>query len=357
MYSSKLELADETLKNCTFSKTVLMLLVILGHATASWGQGGWFIPPAFSSVLCRNVTAWLGGVHIYAFALISGYLFCYKMTGGGYPEYLQFLKTKAKRLLIPYLFGAIIWVVPITQFFYHYDLMTLVNKYVLCINPSQLWFLWMLFWVFGISWPLWRLLSDQGFKGLLTAGILFCVGVLGNMVLPNFFMIWTGFQYVVFFYLGIQIRLKHQNGQKVYIASVPWWLWTLLYTVLFVMVEYNSFPETLFFKCMNLGLSTLEHLVGAVMAFVVLDKFAGRVRWRNSVWFMSLVACSLGMYLFHQQIVYVTVWLFNGRLVPFIHAVLNFVVASLLSWGLTALLLKFPVSAFLIGSKFKKGKD
>lgn len=235
--------------------------------------------------------------------------------------------------------------------------MTLVNKYVLCISPSQLWFLWMLFWVFEISWPLWRLLSNQGFKGLLTAGILFCVGVLGSMVLPNFFMIWTGCQYVIFFYLGIQIRLKHQNGYKVYISSVPWWMWGLIYTVLFVMVEYNSFPETPFFKCMNLGLLTLEHLVGAVMAFVVLGKFAGRVRWRNSVWFMSLVACSLGMYLFHQQIVYVTLWLFNGRFVPFIHAVLNFVVASLLSWGLTALLLKFPVSAFLVGSKFKKGKD
>lgn len=341
---------ERELSNCTFAKTVLMLLVILGHATSSWG-GQWFVTPVYPSVINTAVTAWLGGMHIYAFAVVSGYLFCFKMSGGGYDNFRKFIQTKVKRLLIPYLFAAFIWVIPVSNVFFHYDLRTVVEKFVLCTSPSQLWFLWMLFWVFVFSWLLWRQLSDNGFKGLLTAGILFCIGVIGSMVFPNYFMIWTSLQYIPFFYFGIQICRRNLEGRKARISYVPWWGWVVLYTGLFIIVDNLSLPDALVFDCLSLALSTLLHVFGAFMAIVVLGVLAKHLKWEKSTVFHNLSVSAMGMYLFHQQVVYVTMWLFNGKLPPVLHAIVNFIVAAVVSWGMTTILLKFRFTSFLIGTR------
>lgn len=64
----------EWLKNCSFIKMILMLLVILGHATALWV--GWFNQePIFSSRVIGDVSKIIGSFHIYSFILISGFIY------------------------------------------------------------------------------------------------------------------------------------------------------------------------------------------------------------------------------------------------------------------------------------------
>lgn len=139
------------LNNCTFVKTVLMILVVLYHSMAFW-TGGWF-----TAVLTdaepglTMVTRWMNTFHIYGFALVSGYLFYYlKEEKQKYAEFWPFVVNKAKRLLIPYLFVSVIWVIPVGFFFYRYDALTILKNYALAQSPSQLWFLVMLFFVFVI---------------------------------------------------------------------------------------------------------------------------------------------------------------------------------------------------------------
>lgn len=70
------------LKNCGFFKTILMLLVIAGHACAFW-SGNWFTGnPAIQSVGLDAIYSWINSFHIYAFALVSGYIFMFKISGG-----------------------------------------------------------------------------------------------------------------------------------------------------------------------------------------------------------------------------------------------------------------------------------
>lgn len=72
-----------TLDNCKFVKTVLMLLVIFGHAIAFW-SGHWFTEnPAIGCNSLSTLCSWIGSFHIYAFTLISGYLFAYIILRGG----------------------------------------------------------------------------------------------------------------------------------------------------------------------------------------------------------------------------------------------------------------------------------
>ena len=149
----------QMIQNCVFIKTNLMLLVVLGHSVNFW-RGDWFTGnPLIPSMGLTFLSKWVNSFHVYAFTLVSGYLFAYKMSAGGYVRYCAFFKNKAKRLLVPYVFSALVWVVPISQYFFKWNRTTLFGKYVLCESPSQLWFLWMLFDIFIIAWPLWKWLS------------------------------------------------------------------------------------------------------------------------------------------------------------------------------------------------------
>lgn len=128
------------IKNIGFVKTILMFLVVLYHSVIFW-NGNWNVVygPLFAAPHLAKLGTWLNSFHIYGFALCSGYLFCYlKYEKNKYSEFGLYVRNKVKRLLIPYIFVCI----------------TLFRKFVLAEGPSQLWFLWMLFDIFIIVWPL-----------------------------------------------------------------------------------------------------------------------------------------------------------------------------------------------------------
>ena len=108
----------------------------------------------------------------------------------------------------------LIWVAPISAYFFQWGAAELFKKYVLCINPSQLWFLWMLFGVFAIVWPLRNVMIEKPVIGWGIAIAFYGIGIVGGHIIPNVFCIWTACQYVVFFYIGMRIRVKTENPVK-----------------------------------------------------------------------------------------------------------------------------------------------
>lgn len=228
-----LQKSEQTLKNCNFSKTILMILVVFYHAIDFW-TGTWFTcNPVFESKFLGLLAEYIGSFHIYAFALVSGYIFAYKITCGEYSCYLPFLQNKAKRLLIPYVFTMLVWVAPISEYFFKWDRAYLIKKYILCTNPSQLWFLWMLFGVFAIVWPLRRVMMEQPSVGWMIAITFYCLGIIGGKVLPNVFCIWTACQYILFFFVGMRIRAKSERQERLITEIVPWYCWIIADLVLF----------------------------------------------------------------------------------------------------------------------------
>lgn len=57
------------------------------------------------------------------------------------------------------------------------------------------------------------------------------------------------------------------------------------------------------------------------------------------------------IYLFHQQVIYVCIFLLNGLINPYIHAALNFIVAMIVSLLISIMTMKFKWTKFLIGEK------
>ena len=131
---------DRSLKNCNAIKAVLMLCVVLYHSVLILAGGGWGpIEPANTFAFFKYLSKWLGTFHIYGFTMVSGYIYYFmRIEKGCYDHYGSFLKKKAYRLLVPYLFIALVWVMPVHIYFYGTE--GLLHKFLLGINPSQLWF-------------------------------------------------------------------------------------------------------------------------------------------------------------------------------------------------------------------------
>lgn len=183
---------EEELKNISFLKTVLMIIIVLYHSIIFWG-GSWFTKnPAQQIVALKWLSEWMNTFHIYGFTLASGYLYAYaRHERGKYQSFKAFLQKKATRLLVPYFCVALLWVVPIQCYFIDYTVEELISKYLLATAPSQLWFLIMLFGVSLFFWLFSDVIYINNKLGLTIALIMYMLGSIGSVLLPNIFGVWT----------------------------------------------------------------------------------------------------------------------------------------------------------------------
>ena len=269
------------------------------------------------------------------------------MDRGGYKEFEPFILNKAKRLLVPYTFVSAIWAIPFALYYLQYNGFDIIKRFVLGASPSQLWFLLMLFFVFMLLYPLTSFFEKHNIGGALTVLVIYCIGLVGSMVLPNVFQILTACQYLIFFWLGFKIR---QYGSEP-LMKIPSLLWIAADVLLFILIQYLSGFDATIIKLFNLGFTFLLHIIGALMAFVVLQKLANRMNWKESKVFTLLSKNSMPVYLFHQQVIYVFISLLNGVINPYLHAGVNFIGAMVISLLISTLLMKFKWTRFLIGEK------
>ena len=336
---------EEELSHVSFVKTALMFLVIIGHSVAFW-NGTWFTKdPVIEAPFLGLVYSWLGSFHIYAFALVSGYLFSYvKYERNGYNRYAQFLSKKALRLLVPYYFVMLIWVLPFNIYFYKFNVRDCIVKLLFAVSPSQLWFLWMLFIVFLICWPLSEFFHKHSISSLFVVFVVHMIGVLVGNSTTNYFQIFKGLEYILFFWTGFKIRQLGSDWlQKI---PVTVWIivdWGLLYC-LSIIPTTNYWMTGLYYMT-----SMLLHLWGAVMAFIILCKIARFVHYNNSKTLGLLFVYSMPMYLFHQQIIWGLIAAFNGAINPYLHALINVVVATGISFLISHILMRWKATRFLLG--------
>ena len=303
--------------------------------------------PAETSVVLGYLAGWLNSFHIYAFTLVSGYIFYHlKYEKGRYARFLPFVVNKAKRLLIPYAFASVFWVIPIHSLFFGFDVGNVLWNYLLAVNPSQLWFLIMLFLVFVICWCLSDFFKKYDWLSFGVVLVAYSIGLVGSAVAPNIFRIWTALCYVPFFWIGFKLR---QHG-CVWIRKIPSWMWIVASILTHTLAQYLEHFEAIIFKLMTRGFLFASCVIGALMAFFVLQKLASLFRG-DSRGFAFLSRRSMAVYLFHQQIVYGGIYLLNGVVCLYLNATVNFVAATVISLLIATILLRFRITRFLIGEK------
>lgn len=136
-------------------KALEMLVIVLNHTYAIY-CGVWFCEPATPCSALGVFVQRLSTIHMPLFLLVFGYIWAYiKMETDKYDDACVVLKKNAKRLLVPCLFVGVVWAGPVYCFFY--GPVSTVESFVLGNNPSQLWFLLALFWMFMFVELMWRI--------------------------------------------------------------------------------------------------------------------------------------------------------------------------------------------------------
>lgn len=338
------------LQRCDTVKAIAMLAVVICHCAAGCASQGWFVvSPVKNSSVLIFISGILGYYHVQTFTFTSGYLFYYlKYELGKYGNSLEFVKKKAMRLLLPYVI-ACIWVVPAYAYFFRPSAIELVKKYALGVGPSQLWFLLMLFLVFVGFYFFSKFLDRYNFFEKMTfktaIAVLvffyfvdFCSPAFDRLGMENVFQFMTACRYFFYFFAGFIFR-------KFDFSRLYKYAWLLMILSVLSMLGFMNFVH-------GKAVFILTHpvcLLNCVAVFVCVTKY---VNPKGKI-FELLKKYSFQIYLIHQQLIYVILFLLDKYWAVYSYPafVIAFVGSVAISLAITACMARIKPLRLALGIK------
>lgn len=306
------------------SKTLCMLLVVLGHAASIYANYGWGnMYPSIQSDFLAKLVSCLSTFHTQTFTFASGYLFYllrYEKDRYRMPK-VDFSK-RITRLAIPYIILSAVWAIPFGIFFERLTPALIIRNYACAINPAQLWFLLMIFGEFAIFYSL----SDMMLKHIKLSCtvliLLYYSTYLLSIKLPmGIFQLGVIIRYAFFYFLGLCFRKQKSNRLLQYRQTPVLSLvgFVVLFGVCSVLAE-----KLLLVKIMlEPALSVLGILMVISFSYHANEMIKGnRLLYKAYTTFSEV---SMGVYLLHQQLMYVSVKLYNTYVqIPALTVLLSF---------------------------------
>lgn len=336
------------LDEITLMRTILAILIVFMHSFTCY-NGGWPEPNGFVNIpIYKWMSRFSFSFTLQAFVFISGYLFAFqRITLNRSEKAISLIVNKLKRLIIPSIIFSILYFI----LFYPYK--SFANTVYLIISGcGHMWYLPMLFWCFIGGWLLEQVRIGDGWK----LAFLLCLNVFWLKWLP--LQLSRTFSYIFYFYFGFVVY-KHSFAIKKYlktdILALSWIVFFVMFVLLrplrdCLMVETD---DNLFQKVMNLATNNLCILLYAsfgLTAFYLTSVFYTQHHQLKS-FTLKLASWCFGIYLFQQFILQLLYYKTNfpNFMGPYLLPWCGFVIATVFSCILSALLLKTKVGKFLIG--------
>lgn len=331
---------NEKLNEISNIKAIMMLFIIVYHCIAIWMPGGWFIVrPGRQNIVLSSAAQWLNLIHIYVFTFASGYIYSVmRFERKHYPSLRSFLVKKINRLIVPYVFVSIIWIIPFDVLFYRSSFNDIIYKYFLAYSPSQLWYVVMLFGIFVIVY-----MSGDVFYNINCSKILFIFVVfellyalIGRYIsLP--FQILAVIKFLPYFVWGMNGRIIdkviNDNGYLRLNTMI-----ILLHIASFIVYILN-YGNVFWAKIMNLIAANICSATGIIIVFIIYNKIKNS-KLLLSRSFKELKVNSFQMYLFHQQVIWCIIYEFYDKIPLFIVVLMSFVLSFSVSLILSKMLKK-----------------
>lgn len=294
------------LKNCNSAKVILMLCIVIGHCISPYASQTWFTIISLPNVRFLEVgSRFLNSFHIYAFTLISGYIFYYqKFEKGKYGNYKKFIKNKVLRLIVPYIAFSLVWAVPFRVIFFDESVSQLFVKFVIADSPEQLWFLLMLFFVFAIYSPFAEWIDKHYLSATAFICGLYIIGTIWDFTL-DYFQFFKALRFLIFFHAGCSLR-KFKSWFET-LRKYPTWIYIAIFAILFSANEVLLLVQktNIILKMTALLLGFILNLYGAISCFLCLQKYD-----ISSTKIISYLGDkTMAIYLLHQQLVYLFTFL------------------------------------------------
>lgn len=335
---------EETKKldNIDLVKTIMMVLVVLYHSLRYF-TGDWFniYGDAPISNYAIYITAFLKMFHVPSFCMALGFLYYYlKFEKNKYKILKDNIYNKIKRLLIPCISTIVLWALPIGMIFYKYSVKEIIYKFVLMASPVQLWFLIALFNIFCIAFIFPKKIN---LKNLI---IIYLISTICGSTLDyfgiHFFQIHTTIQYFLFFYLGGYIY-KNKNTistKKIIICFI------ILIPLLIVRFSSLNCEGVVYYliRMIEPLISVLEIIVVYFLCTAFTKKYS-----LNNKLYLMISNNSFGIYLFHQQIIYIMIYAFNKHVNSFGLISICFFASLLISLLMSLFFKKFKFTKTIFG--------
>lgn len=183
-----------------YMKTTAIVLVVLGHVTRMYTAQG-ILDIGIHPTLLRLLTSLIYSFHMPAFFAVSGAVYYInKVEKQKYQNKGTFILNKARRLMIPYLVFALLWVFPTMWYmgFVESPVKYFIDSYFFALNPRHLWFLIVLFEIFVVFCLFQKQIHNHRW---LTLIVLFLCWFLADLM-PVTLQLSNLFRYTIYFYVG-----------------------------------------------------------------------------------------------------------------------------------------------------------
>lgn len=284
-------------------RVVATILVVIGHAgyispMTEYGgiSFGEYSIPVAQQIIDLGVRL-IYSFHMPLFFALSGSLFYLNVESNKFNNLIDVLSVKAKRLLIPYVFCTLFWVIPIKALSGYWSnsaslLKDIIFGQLFLYGNSHLWFLWVLFIVTIITWICRK---NEIVRVFIALFFFYC----GCMVDIPQFGVSRILLNLIWFELGYQYgknrdliqRLIELKGRKIALATIS----TMLY--LAVLMCYLRLAKGSEFAY------GIVHFTGVAMSFALAFLVAEK-KIRNRFLYRIILRHSMGIYLFSDSINY-----------------------------------------------------
>lgn len=323
-----------------------IVLVVLGHITRMYTDKG-LCRPIISSSILSGITDLIYTFHMPMFVFISGCIFSFQYEEKGYYHQLLNYKglvwKKVVRLIVPYVFWALLWVAPyLCLMGYRPNVLGyLFHGIALSTDCAHLWYLLMLFICFILFQPL-NLLLDYfklpKFSILIIAAVLYCLPDFKWML---YFQLHSTKIYFLWFCLGYCFYIYRKNILKYLLFLIP-----ISLLLGFLLNENPEIMQVSFFKEWVMALA-------GILVFLYVSKIIPSVLLQNNL-YKLISKNNFGIYLIHPILIYAIFYFAqHWSINPYLLCVVTFVLVMVLSIGISELLRKVNLG-WAMGEKMKK---
>lgn len=313
------------------TKVITTLLVVIAHATRMYTPRG-LIHPVCSSPFLNTFTNYIYTFHMPLFMFLSGSIYSFCLEKGKYSDSAAFIRSKAKRLLIPYFAFGFLYVAPVMCLLNLSSdnyLTYCLNGILLSQNSRHLWYLLALFWIFLFAVlikPIYQ--KGKGYEILLI--LISCVLYTVKEYIPDLFQFKDTFQFQLFFVLGMIFNCHYSMFERIF-QKFGFFFWLCPFILMLRFVFGHTGKIVNIYKV--LGICMMLYFSWTILRY--------KPRINNLKLYKSLKRNSFGIYLFHPMIIY-ALFAFLGQysINPLLLSIVAFIASTVISYAATEFLRK-----------------
>lgn len=306
-----------------------ILVVVLGHSMILYQDSWGIFTPVVKSSQINIIKSYIDIFQMPLFTMISGYLFYNTLERKKYKTIKMLIIDKFKRLIIPFIVVALLYVIPIRLFVeydnYNSSIKEALKLFLLGQDMGHLWFLLMIFWVFIIFYLVLKL------KMSYKCNILICIVMYFiSSQLPSILQIKRALYYIIYFNIGFLIN-KYRNSIKLKNSHM----------FLLIMISIISWMVRLVTNGSEkyMILNYLLYLISSSSIVIVIYELFTRIKWDIIIEkpiIRIIDKYNFGIYLFHEPIIYIIYYYFASTIMnPYLMIIICYFISITISLIIT----------------------